>query len=79
MSGQTQAGPHVVAVIPARWESTRLPGKVLAPLAGRPVLAWVIDAARGARRIDEVLEFALEGGHPGEHKDIVTQAGGATA
>lgn len=46
---------RVVAVIPARWESSRFPGKVLAPLAGRPVLAWVIDAARAAATIDEVL------------------------
>lgn len=47
--------PRVLAVIPARWESSRFPGKVLAPLAGRPVLAWVIDAARGAGRVDEVV------------------------
>lgn len=28
-------------VIPARWASTRLPGKPLVDLAGRPLLAWV--------------------------------------
>jgi CMP-2-keto-3-deoxyoctulosonic acid synthetase len=35
----------VLAVIPARGGSKRLPGKNLAPLHGRPLLGWVIDAA----------------------------------
>jgi CMP-2-keto-3-deoxyoctulosonic acid synthetase len=35
----------VVAVIPARGGSKRLPGKNLAPLLGRPLLGWVVDAA----------------------------------
>jgi glutamate-1-semialdehyde 2,1-aminomutase/spore coat polysaccharide biosynthesis protein SpsF len=34
--------------------STRLPGKVLADLAGKPVLAWVVRAARAALGLDEV-------------------------
>ena len=44
----------VVAIIPARLASTRLPGKVLASIGGRPMLLWVVDAARRARRIDAV-------------------------
>lgn len=32
-------------VIPARWASTRLPGKPLVDLAGRPLLAWVWQVA----------------------------------
>jgi 3-deoxy-manno-octulosonate cytidylyltransferase (CMP-KDO synthetase) len=32
-------------VIPARYASTRLPGKPLLPIAGRPMLAWVHDRA----------------------------------
>lgn len=35
-------------VIPARWGSTRLPGKVLHPLRGRPMLSYVIDSARSS-------------------------------
>lgn len=46
---------HAVAVIPARFASTRFPGKPLAPLLGRPMLAWVVAAARRAARIDRVL------------------------
>jgi 3-deoxy-manno-octulosonate cytidylyltransferase (CMP-KDO synthetase) len=41
-------------VIPARYASTRLPGKPLLPLAGRPVLAHVYDCAC-ASGADEVL------------------------
>jgi 3-deoxy-manno-octulosonate cytidylyltransferase (CMP-KDO synthetase) len=33
-------------VIPARYASTRLPGKVLTPLAGRPMLQWVYEQSR---------------------------------
>lgn len=35
--------------------SSRLPGKVLRPLAGRPVLGWMVRAARAAEGIDEVV------------------------
>jgi 3-deoxy-manno-octulosonate cytidylyltransferase (CMP-KDO synthetase) len=40
-------------VIPARYDSTRLPGKVLLPLGGKPMLQWVCERARGSRA-DEV-------------------------
>lgn len=45
----------ILGVIPARWGSSRFPGKILHPLCGRPMLAWVIDRARGARRLDQLL------------------------
>ncbi|MFE6614903.1 cytidylyltransferase domain-containing protein [Amycolatopsis sp. NPDC057786] len=49
-------GAHVVnAVIQARASSTRLPGKVLRPLAGRSVLGWVIRAAAASPGIDDVV------------------------
>ena len=35
-------------VIPARYASTRFPGKVLEPLAGKPMLQWVYESARSA-------------------------------
>jgi 3-deoxy-manno-octulosonate cytidylyltransferase (CMP-KDO synthetase) len=41
-------------VVPARYESTRLPGKVLLPLVGKPMLQWVCERAR-ASRAAEVL------------------------
>jgi 3-deoxy-manno-octulosonate cytidylyltransferase (CMP-KDO synthetase) len=45
----------VVAVIPARWGSRRFPGKPIVEIGGRPMIAWVVDAARAAARVDRVL------------------------
>jgi 3-deoxy-manno-octulosonate cytidylyltransferase (CMP-KDO synthetase) len=46
---------RVVAVIPARWGSRRFPGKAVTPVLGRPMIAWVVQAAHRARRVDELL------------------------
>jgi spore coat polysaccharide biosynthesis protein SpsF len=46
---------RVNAVIQARLSSTRLPGKVLRPLAGRSVLSWVVRAAAHTAEIDTVI------------------------
>jgi len=45
---------RAVAVIPARYASTRFPGKPLASLLGRPMIAWVVAAALEAETLDEV-------------------------
>jgi 3-deoxy-manno-octulosonate cytidylyltransferase (CMP-KDO synthetase) len=37
-----------VVVIPARMASTRLPGKPLAAIHGRPMIAWMVELARAA-------------------------------
>lgn len=44
-----------VAVIPARYGSTRFPGKPLVPLLGRPMIARVAGAAAAAKLVDRVL------------------------
>jgi 3-deoxy-manno-octulosonate cytidylyltransferase (CMP-KDO synthetase) len=46
---------RVIAVIPARLASTRLPGKVLRPIAGVPMLGWVYRAAIACPQLDQVL------------------------
>ncbi len=46
---------HVLAVIPARLGSTRLPRKVLREIAGEPMIAWVYRAARACPLLDRVL------------------------
>lgn len=43
-----------LCVIPARGGSKRLPRKNVMPLAGRPMLAWTVDAALAAGVFDEV-------------------------
>jgi 3-deoxy-D-manno-octulosonate cytidylyltransferase len=45
----------IVGVIPARYASVRFPGKPLAPLAGKPMVVRVWEAARSAGRIDRVV------------------------
>src|SRR5258706_13813860 len=61
----------VIAVIPARLASTRLPRKILRQIAGTPLLAWVY---RGVRRCsalgqgvvasdsDEIMRFCAQQG-----------------
>lgn len=44
-----------VGIIPARWGSTRFPGKPLALVGGKPLLRWVIEGARTSRKLSEVL------------------------
>jgi len=58
----------VAAVIPARYGSTRFPGKVLAPLGGKPIVQWVWESAvRSKADIvivatdDERVKKAVEG------------------
>lgn len=45
---------RAVGVIPSRWGSTRFPGKSLASIGGKPLLVWVVERARQARRLDGI-------------------------
>ncbi len=47
--------PRILALIPARGGSKGIPRKNLAPLAGRPLLAWTIEHARQTPEIDRVV------------------------
>jgi 3-deoxy-manno-octulosonate cytidylyltransferase (CMP-KDO synthetase) len=47
--------PRIVVVIPARYASTRLPGKPLVPLAGKPMIQHVYERAKRAQTVHEVL------------------------
>jgi 3-deoxy-manno-octulosonate cytidylyltransferase (CMP-KDO synthetase) len=49
-----------IVVIPARMRSTRLPGKMLADVAGRPLVAWAAERAResGASRVAIATDHA---------------------
>lgn len=51
MTGQ----PRTVILVQARMGSSRLPGKMLMPLAGRPLLAWILEGARASRLAQEVV------------------------
>ena len=45
----------IYGIIPSRFGSSRFPGKPLAMLAGKPLVAWVVEAVKKAKSLDEVL------------------------
>ncbi len=55
MNTPLQIAGKTAVVIPARFGSTRFPGKMLAPLCGKPLIQWVYERARGARCADRVV------------------------
>jgi 3-deoxy-manno-octulosonate cytidylyltransferase (CMP-KDO synthetase) len=44
-----------VAIIPARYDSVRLPGKALLEIAGKPMICWVAERALAARSVSRVI------------------------
>lgn len=44
-----------IGCIPARFGSTRFPGKPLVPLLGKPLLQWVIERAKSAKTLKEII------------------------
>lgn len=56
----TPKRPHssstrILGVIPARYGSTRLPGKALVPLCGKPLVQWVYERAKLAKSLGDVI------------------------
>jgi CMP-2-keto-3-deoxyoctulosonic acid synthetase len=52
---------NVVALIPAKGRSSRVPGKNLRFLGGRPLVEWTIDAALGAASVSRVIVSTEDG------------------
>jgi 3-deoxy-manno-octulosonate cytidylyltransferase (CMP-KDO synthetase) len=46
---------HVVGIIPARYSSSRFPGKPLAAIAGRPLIQHVVERCQTSRLLKEVI------------------------
>lgn len=46
---------NVIAVIPARFSSTRLPGKLLLLLAGKPLILHTFERAKSAKNVSRVI------------------------
>ncbi|HEY3413555.1 MAG TPA: 3-deoxy-manno-octulosonate cytidylyltransferase [Armatimonadota bacterium] len=46
---------RAVGIIPARFASTRFPGKPLVDLGGKPLIQWTWEAAKRCRRLEQVL------------------------
>jgi CMP-N-acetylneuraminic acid synthetase len=47
--------PKVLALITARGGSKGIPGKNLVPLVGKPLIAWTVEAARGASSLSRIV------------------------
>jgi 3-deoxy-manno-octulosonate cytidylyltransferase (CMP-KDO synthetase) len=45
----------IIAVIPARFGSTRFPGKPLAELKGKKIIQWVVEGARTSTLVQDVF------------------------
>jgi 3-deoxy-manno-octulosonate cytidylyltransferase (CMP-KDO synthetase) len=45
----------VIGVIPARYESTRLPRKLLRDICGKPLLQWTYEAASKSKLLDKLI------------------------
>ncbi|MGH9883267.1 MAG: 3-deoxy-manno-octulosonate cytidylyltransferase [Pyrinomonadaceae bacterium] len=54
-NSKEQSHPSAVAIIPARFDSTRLPGKVLLEIAGKPMILWVVERALAAANVNRVI------------------------
>ncbi len=48
-------GKRVLAVIPARGGSKRVPRKNLREFRGKPLLLWTIEQARASALVDDIL------------------------
>lgn len=55
MIGEGSGGARVLGLVPARAGSQGLPGKNTRLLAGRPMVAWTLDACREASVLDQVV------------------------
>jgi spore coat polysaccharide biosynthesis protein SpsF len=51
---------HIVAIIQARMLSSRLPGKIMLPLEGRPLLQYQVERLRQSRHINELCVATVD-------------------
>jgi 3-deoxy-manno-octulosonate cytidylyltransferase (CMP-KDO synthetase) len=66
---------EIVAILPARFASIRLPGKPLLSETGRPLIQHVVEAARRAKRLDRIIVATDDA----RIADAVRQFGGEVA
>jgi 3-deoxy-manno-octulosonate cytidylyltransferase (CMP-KDO synthetase) len=51
----TNPKTNAVAIIPARYDSVRLPGKALLEIAGKPMICWVVERTLAARNVARAI------------------------
>lgn len=74
---QSRENPQqiVIAIIPARYESTRLPGKMLREIAGKPLILHTLEQVKKARSVDRIIVATDDE----RILDVVNVAGGCKA
>ena len=70
---------NAVAIIPARYDSVRLPGKALLEIAGKPMICWVVERALAARNVTRAIvatddERILEAVKSAGYEAVMTRA-----
>jgi 3-deoxy-manno-octulosonate cytidylyltransferase (CMP-KDO synthetase) len=68
-----------VAIIPARYDSVRLPGKALLEIAGKPMICWVVERALAARNVSRAIvatddKRILDAVKSSGHEAVMTRA-----
>lgn len=78
LSSSNIDSPKFHVVIPARYASTRLPGKPLLDIAGKPMVVWVAERAKqsGAEQVVVATDDVriLESVHQSGHKAVMTRS-----
>jgi 3-deoxy-manno-octulosonate cytidylyltransferase (CMP-KDO synthetase) len=70
---------NAVAIIPARYDSVRLPGKALLEIAGKPMICWVVERSLAARNVSRAIvatddERILEAVKAAGYEAVMTRA-----
>ena len=55
MNTSTETSTHVIGIIPARWASTRFPGKPLHIIAGKPLVQHVWERCQSCSNLDRIV------------------------
>jgi 3-deoxy-manno-octulosonate cytidylyltransferase (CMP-KDO synthetase) len=68
-----------VAIIPARYDSVRLPGKALREIAGKPMICWVVERVLAARNVARAIVATddrriMEAVESAGHEAVMTRA-----
>ena len=75
----TNPKTKAVAIIPARYDSVRLPGKALLEIAGKPMICWVVERALAAPNVSRAIvatddERILEAVKSAGYEAVMTRA-----
>jgi 3-deoxy-manno-octulosonate cytidylyltransferase (CMP-KDO synthetase) len=55
MKKNLRKNADIIGIIPIRYESSRFPGKALADIGGKPMIQWVVERARQAKLLSDIL------------------------